>query len=258
MVANTQLIGHFPTLDVKQIQPATGEVDGIEVGDTDRGVDHLRRRVHQIFRKRHRAREITHRGAGLARQFQRVTENLLNDFVRAVAGRGVVDILIHHDIIALAQVGDRWLVFRAAGRRNQFHLPGNRVAGGIVFADINILRGTRAADIEIIVIPGDHKTAGRQPGYLGLILTTGGRLIDQEFGTHLGAGRSETLAIDTRAGTVLQVRTPHHHETAIAQCRHAGLVLRIGGEGIDQESIGQHAGGSHPAPIHAIGAAIVA
>ncbi len=167
-------------------------------------------------------------------------EELLSDFIGVdarCAGHRVPVGIGDHEVPA-AEIGDRRLVFRAVGRGYQLALAVDRRAVGRVFTDIDVRRRSRAADIVIIVVPGDDEAAGRQPRHVGLILTAVGGFIDLEFVADLGAGGVVALTVNTGATAVLVVRTPDHHKPAVAQRRHSRFVLITGGVGVDQEDVG--------------------
>ncbi len=220
-------------------QAAPGEVGRIAVADRHVRVDDLG--IPGVVGRGQGIGEVAldeqvpeHR-AGLARHLGAVAKNLLHDVVGVVAaaGRsGVID--IGHRVVAVAEVGDDRLVFGAVAGGFELALPVHGVSGGVVFADVDVRRRPRAAEVVVVVIPGHHEAARGQAGDIGLVLAPVGGFVDQEFATHLGAGAVETLAVDAGAGTVLIVGAPHHHEAVVGQHRHRGFVLGPGGLRVDQ------------------------
>ncbi len=263
LIADAQRFGRR-----RAIQKLRDKLPGIEIGrihiaHMDVAVDELRVageiRAGDVGQGAQRAQIVENRCGARARELRGVAKKLLGDFVRADARRAghCVPVGIGDHEVPAAEIGDRRLVFRAVGRGYQFALAVDRRAVGRVFTDVDVRRRPRAADIVIVVVPGDDKAAGRQPRHVGLVLAAEGGFIDLEFAADLGSSSVIALTVDASTIAILVVRTPHHHKTAVTQGGDARFVLITGGGGVDQENVGQRPGSAHRAAVDAINTAVV-
>ena len=255
LVPDRQLVGFLTAENVKKFDTASVEVGRIEIGQTDRRIDDLAGGVHQILGKCHGAREITHRGIILTRQVRGASEEPLLDLVGVVSAccRGVV-IGVDNDVVAIPQVRDRGLILGAVRIRDQLRLPAERSATGIELAYIDIARGSGAAHVVVVVVPGDNEAPGRKRRYVRLVLASVGALVDQEFAAILAAVHVEQLAEHAPSGAILAVGGPDNDGAATRQRRNrrtktiAAAALGIRSGGVDEESVAEGGGRSckHP------------
>ncbi len=244
LVHHAELVFGAAALKVEEVEPTAGEVGRIRVAQPHRGVDDLQGGVDVVLDEADRAGEVRELRARRARQLGGVAEKLLADLMGVVAAVGAGGVAaVDHREVAAAEVGHHRLVGRAVVGRDELALAVDRVARGVVLADIDV--GSRPAprDVVVVVVEGHHEAAGRQRGHLGHVLAAGGRLIDAELAAHLVARGVEALAIHAPAAAVAGVRRPHHHEAAIGEHRDVGDVFAVavvalvaGGGGVDQEA----------------------
>ena len=245
LMDHPQLVLGGSTGEEVEVQPAAIEVGRVGVGQAHCRVDDLQAGVDQVLVKGDGADEVDQLRVGLSRHFGCGAEDLLGDLVGGVAT--VIDgyvVGIRHHIVAVAQVRNGGQVLLVAGRvgyHRQLALPVDGDAARGEFADVDVVVAACAAAVVVIVVPRDHETAGRKASHSGLVLPAVGSFVDQKLGADLRSGAVVALAINSRAGTILVVRTPHHDKAVVRQCCDAGFVLRTGSEGIDQEHIGEGA-----------------
>ncbi len=170
---------------------------------------------------------------------------------------------VDNDEVAVAEIGDGRLVLhiaRRVGDHLQLALAINRVAGCIVFAEVDVLIAAGAGQVVVGVVETDDEATCGKPGDAGLLLITGSSLVNQEFAADLEAGRIVALAVDTVVATagILVVGTPDDDKAAVGQRGDARLVLIAGGRGVDQEGVAQHTSATDGATVDAVDAAVVA
>ena len=265
LVHHAELVFGAAALEVEEVEPTAGEVGRIRVAQPHRGVDDLQAGVDVVLDEADRAGEVGQLRARRARQLGGVAEELLADLVGVVATVGTARVAaVDHREVAAAEVGHHRLVGRAVVGRDELALAVDRVARGVVLADIDV--GSRPAprDVVVVVVEGHHEAAGRQRGHLGHVLAAGGGLVHPELAAHLGARGVEALAIHAPAAAVAGVRRPHHHEAAIGEHRHVGDVFAVAvvalvasGGRVDQEAGAEAAARRVDAREDAVAATVV-
>ena len=219
-MADTELIGRFPVFHVKQLKAAAAEVARVGINQADCRIEDLRRAEDHGLGKAYGGRQVAQyrRRAG-ARKSGRIAEQALEDLVGVVAAIvGATVARVRHHEVAIAEVGYRRMVLLATDdrtARTDLAFCVDRLTAGIVFADIGVVVSAGAADVVVIVMPGDDKTAGRQTGNVSLVLSRGRGFVDAEFCADRAAVGSETLAEHAPTAAVLGAVGPHHDIAAI-------------------------------------------
>jgi len=217
-------------------QAAAVEVGRIAVLNLYAGVDDLR--AERLGGAKHAAggHVVEHR-IGLARQFGTVAEELLVDAaVAAVLSIGAPD----DDVVALAEVGHRRLVLalRIVDVGVDQPVAVDRVAGGVVFAQVSVVIAAVRADV--VVVEADDEAAGGQADHVGQVLVAIGVFVDAELAARGIAGGVVALAHDRRAAAVLVVVTPDDHVAAVGERCYLGLVLGAAGvSSVGQEGVAE-------------------